>query len=83
MVRAHKRLAHIERAFRCLKTVDLESRPVFHWSAPRCAPMLFRLLAYPLECHLRQPWRPSCSTIATAPGAPQLLFRRHPGIPGP
>ena len=34
-VRAYKSLAQVERAFRCLKTVDLELRPVFHWTAPR------------------------------------------------
>jgi len=34
-VRAYKGLAQVERAFRCMKTVDLELRPVFHWTAPR------------------------------------------------
>jgi hypothetical protein len=34
-VRAYKGLAAVERAFRSLKTVDLELRPVFHWTAPR------------------------------------------------
>ena len=34
-VRAYKSLAQVERAFRCIKTVDLELRPVFHWTAPR------------------------------------------------
>ena len=34
-VRAYKSLAQVERAFRSLKTVDLDIRPVFHWTAPR------------------------------------------------
>ena len=54
-VRAYKGLAHIERAFRSLKTVDLEVRPVFHWIAPRVRAHVFLcLLAYHLEWHLRQ-----------------------------
>src|SRR6188472_1118868 len=34
-VRAYKSLSGVERAFRSMKTVDLELRPVFHWTAPR------------------------------------------------
>src|ERR1019366_1667146 len=34
-VRSYKSLARVERAFRSMKTVDLEIRPVFHWTAPR------------------------------------------------
>ena len=34
-VKAYKGLARVERAFRSLKTVDLELRPVFHWTASR------------------------------------------------
>jgi hypothetical protein len=34
-VRACKGLSGVEHAFRSLKTVDLELRPVFHWTAPR------------------------------------------------
>jgi hypothetical protein len=34
-VRTYKSLAQVERAFRCIKTLDLELRPVFHWTAPR------------------------------------------------
>src|SRR5206468_495631 len=34
-VRAYKSLSAVEHAFRSLKTVDLELRPVFHWTAPR------------------------------------------------
>src|SRR5271165_3674749 len=58
-VRAYKTLAQVERAFRCIKTVDLELRPVFHWTAPRVrAHVLLCMLAYYLEWHMRQPLAP-------------------------
>jgi transposase len=58
-VRCYKNLAQVERAFRCMKTVDLELRPVFHWTAPRVrAHVLLCMLAYYLEWHLRQPLAP-------------------------
>ena len=34
-VQAYKDLARVERAFRCLKTVDLDIRPIHHWNAER------------------------------------------------
>jgi len=58
-VRNYKSLAHVEHAFRCIKTVDLELRPVFHWTAPRVrAHVLLCMLAYYLECHMRQKLAP-------------------------
>ena len=58
-VRAYKSLAQVERAFRSLKTVDLDIRPVFHWTAPRVRAHVFLcLLAYHLEWHLRQALAP-------------------------
>jgi hypothetical protein len=58
-VRAYKSLAQVERAFRCMKTVDLELRPVFHWTAPRVrAHVLLCMLAYYLEWHMRQSLAP-------------------------
>lgn len=59
VVRAYKSLARVERAFRSFKTVDLELRPVFHWAAPRVrAHVLFCMLAYYLEWHMRQALAP-------------------------
>lgn len=58
-VSAYKSLARVERAFRSLKTVDLELRPVFHWAAPRVrAHVLLCMLAYYLEWHMRQALAP-------------------------
>ena len=54
-VRSYKNLAYVEHAFRAMKTVDLELRPVFHWTAPRVrAHVLLCMLAYYLERHMRQ-----------------------------
>ena len=53
-VSAYKSLAQVERAFRCLKTIDLEIRPVFHWTAPRVRAHVFLcMLAYYVEFHMR------------------------------
>jgi hypothetical protein len=53
-VRAYKSLALVERAFRCLKTVDLQIRPIYHWLADRVRAHVFLcMLAYHVEWHLR------------------------------
>jgi hypothetical protein len=54
-VRSYKSLALVERAFRCVKTVDLQVRPVYHWLADRVRAHVFLcMLAYYLEWHMRQ-----------------------------
>ena len=54
-VRSYKSLSLVERAFRCLKTVDLQIRPVYHWLAERVRAHVFLcMLAYYLEWHMRQ-----------------------------
>src|SRR3954465_7702023 len=54
-VRSDKSLALVERAFRCVKTVDLHVRPVYHWLADRVRAHVFLcMLAYYLEWHMRQ-----------------------------
>jgi transposase len=56
-VRTYKSLARVERAFRCLKGLDLRVRPIHHWVDPRVRAHLFLcLLAYYVEWHLRQAW---------------------------
>jgi transposase len=58
-VRAYKDLANVERAFRSLKTVDLEIRPIHHRRADRVrAHVLLCMLAYYLEWHMRRALRP-------------------------
>jgi hypothetical protein len=58
-VQAYKDLARVERAFRCLKTVDLDIRPIRHWSPDRVRAHVFLcMLAYHVEWHLRQALAP-------------------------
>lgn len=53
-VGVYKSLSQVERAFRCLKTVDLEIRPIYHWTAPHVRAHVFLcMLAYYLEFHMR------------------------------
>src|SRR3954468_20668217 len=52
-VRRYKSLSLVERAFRCIKTVDLNVRPVYHWLEGR-AHVFLCMLAYYLEWHMRQ-----------------------------
>lgn len=56
-VLAYKSLAGVERAFRSLKTVDLEIRPIHHHLADRVRAHVFLcMLAYYLIWHLRRAW---------------------------
>jgi len=65
VVSAYKSLAHVERAFRSVKTVDLEVRPIHHRLAQRVRAHVFLcMLAYYLVWHMRK---------ALAP----LLFEDH------
>ena len=53
-VAAYKGLSQVERAFRSLKTVDLEIRPIHHWLSDRVRAHVFLcMLAYHVEWHLR------------------------------
>jgi hypothetical protein len=53
-VATYKSLSQVERAFRCLKTIDLEIRPIHHWLAPRVRAHVFLcMLAYYVEFHMR------------------------------
>jgi hypothetical protein len=58
-VQAYKDLARVERAFRCLKTTDLDIRPIRHWTEERVRAHVFLcMLAYHVEWHLRQALAP-------------------------
>jgi len=57
-VRHYKSLAQVERAFRTLKSVDLQIRPIHHRLADRVRAHIFLcMLAYYVEWHLREAWR--------------------------
>lgn len=58
-VAAYKSLAQVERAFRSMKTVDLNVRPVFHYSEQRVRAHVFLcMLAYYVQWHMRQRLKP-------------------------
>jgi Transposase DDE domain len=57
VVRSYKQLSRVERAFRTLKGVDLEIRPIFHRLEKRVRAHIFlAMLAYYVEWHLREAW---------------------------
>jgi transposase len=59
VVRGYKRLTEVERAFRSMKTVDLEIRPIHHRLENRVRAHIFLCtLAYYVEWHMREAWRP-------------------------
>ena len=59
VVRSYKSLAHVERAFRSLKTVDLHVRPIHHHKADRVrAHVLLCMLSYYVEWHMRSALAP-------------------------
>jgi hypothetical protein len=58
-VKAYKQLAQVERAFRSLKTIDIEVRPIHHRRPHRVRAHVFLcMLAYYLEWHMRQALKP-------------------------
>jgi hypothetical protein len=58
-VRAYKGLSVVERAFRCMKTMDLKIRPIHHRLATRVRSHVFLcMLAYYVEWHMRQALAP-------------------------
>ena len=58
-VRSYKQLANVERAFRCLKSVDLMVRPIRHRLEDRVRAHIFlAVLAYYLQWHMIEAWRP-------------------------
>jgi transposase len=56
-VLTYKGLSKVERAFRTLKSIDLQVRPIYHYQPNRVrAHMFLCMLAYYVEFHLRQAW---------------------------
>jgi hypothetical protein len=93
-VRAYKSLAQVERAFRCLKTVDLHIRPIHHWLEERVRAHVFLcMLAYYVEWHMRARLAPMLyddddkdaaealrvSPVAKAERSPAALAKRATG----
>lgn len=58
-VRHYKSLSQVERAFRSIKTMDLEVRPIRHYQEERVKAHLFLcMLAYYVKWHMMEAWRP-------------------------
>jgi transposase len=58
-VRYYKALSQVERAFRSIKTMDLEVRPIRHYQEQRVRTHLFLcMLAYYVKWHMMEAWRP-------------------------
>ena len=94
-VRSYKSLAQVERAFRCIKTVDLQIRPVHHWLADRVRAHVFLcMLAYYLEWHMRRLLAPllfddtdraaaearRTSVVAQAQRSPKAVTKQTTGL---
>jgi transposase len=94
-VRSYKSLSQVERAFRCIKTVDLQVRPVHHWLADRVRAHVFLcMLAYYLEWHMRRGLAPllyddtdkpaaeaaRASVVAKAQRSPTAIRKQTTGV---
>jgi hypothetical protein len=94
-VRSYKSLSQVERAFRCIKTVDLHIRPVHHWLAGRVRAHVFLcMLAYYLEWHMRRKLAPllfddtdkeaaealRTSVVASARRSPEAIRKQNTGV---
>ena len=68
VVRAYKALANVERDFRSLKTIDLDLRPIHHWTETRVRAHVFLCaLATYLTWHLREALAPLTFTDEDPP----------------
>ncbi len=58
VVRSYKMLSQVEQAFRSLKTINLEVRPIRHWLEPRVKAHIFLcMLAHYVVWHMIESWR--------------------------
>ena len=68
VVATYKSLARVERDFRSIKAIDLDLRPIHHWTEPRVRAHVFIcMLASYLVWHLRQAWAPLTFTDENRP----------------
>jgi len=68
VVATYKSLARVERDFRSIKSIDLDLRPIHHWTESRVRAHVFIcMLASYLTWHLRQAWAPLTFTDEQRP----------------
>lgn len=89
-VRNYKSLSQVERAFRTLKSLDLQVRPIHHRLEPRVRAHIFLcMLAYYVQWHMLDAWRPllfsdedqqaktTRDPVAPATRSPEALEKVH------
>ncbi|HEY5183828.1 MAG TPA: IS1634 family transposase [Actinomycetes bacterium] len=68
VVATYKSLSRVERDFRSIKSIDLDLRPIHHWTEPRVRAHVFIcMLAAYLTWHLRAAWAPLTFTDENRP----------------
>lgn len=68
VVGTYKSLANVERDFRSIKSIDLDLRPIHHWTDTRVRAHVFLcMLAAYLVFHLRKAWAPLTFTDENRP----------------
>lgn len=68
VVTTYKSLANVEKAFRSMKAIDLDLRPIHHWTDTRVRSHVFIcMLAAHLVWHLRKAWAPLTFTDENRP----------------
>ena len=78
VVTAYKGLSVVERDFRSMKAIDLDLRPIYHFTEDRVRSHVFVcMLAAYLVWHLREAWAPLCFTDE------ELPRREDPVAPAP
>jgi Transposase DDE domain len=82
VVATYKSLARVERDFRSIKSIDLDLRPIHHWTETRVRAHVFIcMLASYLVWHLRAAWAPLTFTDENRPDSldPVAPARRSQG----
>lgn len=78
VVRTYKSLALVERDFRSLKSIDLDLRPIHHYTETRVRAHVFIcMLAAYLVWHLRQAWQPLTFTDTARPEPTDPVTSTH------
>ena len=80
---AYQSLSRVERAFRSMKAVDLQVRPIHHRLEERVRAHVFLcMLAYHVEWHLRRAWAPLlCMENPPHPAGKKATGRTPDGLP--
>ena len=78
VVLTYKLLTQVERAFRSIKTTDIQIRPIYHRTEKRVRSHIFLcMLAYYVQRHMLEAWRP----LMFADEEQEQKARRHPVAP--